>query len=254
MLRAVPHDFNSLTIYQYENPVAAWKGFETAMGSHLDTLSAVLFSSIVRSALLPYGIEEPEDFLHAVGPDLLTMRLEQNSERSILVAGVRDRPALEKIVTRGIGRKSKQDRIGEAVVTEALEKPVAVSFLNGYVTMGPPTEVRRCAEIWSAGGSSSPEAFKVISRFAALPNPANIVTYTNDQERVRAFVSAVSQAQGVYPPAGTTPDLEKSLARLPYTTTETTLIDQGLLRTTRSAFGLFSTLIPLLIPEQLGRR
>jgi hypothetical protein len=254
VLRVVPHDFNSLTIYQYEDSATAWKGFETALVSHLDTLSAVFFTSIVRSALLPYGIEEPVDFLHAVGPDLLTMRLEQNSERSILVAGVSNKQALQKIVARGIGEKFRQERIGEIVVTEALEKPIAASFLNGYVIMGPPTEVRRCAQIWSAGDSTSPEEFKRVSRFAPWPNPANIVTYANDHERVRTFLSAVTQAQGLYPPAGTTPELEKALAQLPYTATETTLIDQGLLRTTRSAFGLFSTLIPLLIPDQLGRR
>jgi hypothetical protein len=56
-LALLPADFYSLTIYKYESPADAWQAVESAVSSHLDTLSAVLFTSLARSALLPYGIE-----------------------------------------------------------------------------------------------------------------------------------------------------------------------------------------------------
>ena len=64
------------------------------------------------------------------------------------------------------------------------------------------------------------------------------------------FVQAISRASG-----GTTADresteLSRKIEQLPYSATETTLGDQGLERITRSSFGQFATLVPLLFPER----
>jgi hypothetical protein len=71
---------------------------------------------------------------------------------------------------------------------------------------------------------------------------ASIVTYANDNERVRNFLATVSALKG-----GTAkPPDSLSNSRVLFSTTETGLDDEGLERRTRSAFGQFSTLVGLL--------
>src|SRR5207247_1785644 len=83
-LKFLPDRVYSLTVYKYADPPAAWQGMASAVTSQLDTLSAVVFTSLVRSALLPYGIEEPEKFLRAASPELVTLRLDPRAERAVL--------------------------------------------------------------------------------------------------------------------------------------------------------------------------
>jgi hypothetical protein len=253
-LALLPEDFYSLTIYKYESPAAAWQGVESAISSQLDTLSAVIFTSLVRSALLPYGIEEPEKFLRAVSPELFTVRLESGAERSLLVAGARDKKVLQEMVTQGLGQSVKGKQFGRAKIVESSEKRSAVSFIDGYLVMGSPADVQRCVQLRSDERPiSNEERFKVVSHFVPFSSSANIVTYTNEVERVRNFLSTIAGAKGAFPnPKGTT-GLNQAFAELPYSATETSLGDHGLERRTRSSFGQFSTLVPLLYSDQLNR-
>jgi hypothetical protein len=84
--------------------------------------------------------------------------------------------------------------------------------------------------------------------FVPLTTSANIVTYTNDADRVRRFVSAVVAVGGARPTNSGA--IEQMIEALPYSATETTLGERGFERTTRSPLGQFSTLLPLLVPEK----
>jgi hypothetical protein len=84
--------------------------------------------------------------------------------------------------------------------------------------------------------------------FVSPSTSTNVVTYTNDADRVRSFFSAIVTAKGG--PTGTSARLEEAIATLPYSTTETTLGDRGIERITRSPLGQFSSLLPLLFPSQ----
>ena len=98
----------------------------------------------------------------------------------------------------------------------------------------------------------SDENLRKMTYFLSSPASGNVVTYTDDGDRVRNFVSAIILAK-----EGTTqpPEhLEESIARLPYSSTETTLGDRGIERITRSPLGQFSTLVPLLFPQQPARQ
>ena len=75
---------------------------KTAVSSQVDALSAIVFSSLLKSALLSYGIDDPESFLGAVDGELLTIRLDETAERSMLIAGVHDRAALRQLLSRGM--------------------------------------------------------------------------------------------------------------------------------------------------------
>src|SRR6185295_19233717 len=103
----LPNDVYSVTSYNFANPAAAWISLKTAVSSQVDALSAIVFSSLLKSTLLSYGIDDPESFLGAVEGELLTIRLDATEDRSMLIAGVHNRASLHQFLLRGISVKSR---------------------------------------------------------------------------------------------------------------------------------------------------
>ncbi|MCM3904793.1 MAG: hypothetical protein ND866_24110 [Pyrinomonadaceae bacterium] len=249
VLDLLPADIHSVSVYRFENPVTTWQTIETALSSQLDTLSAMVVSSLLKSALTPYGIEDPDRFLTLVGPELSTVRLTRDTEHATLIAQVRDEPSLRQLLLGPGGKSLKRHSVGEAELMEIPGKPIGMSFLKGRVLIGPPEDLQLYLEA-ATGNQATPDRIKKLEHFLGRSTSANVVTYTRDTDQVMKFVRAIARAGG-----GTTADREATelslkIAQLPYSATETTLGDQGLERITRSPFGQFATLVPLLFPER----
>lgn len=246
--RVVPDDVYSVTSYRFADPAGAWQSLKTAVSSQVDALYAIVFASLLKSALLSYGIDDPERFLGAVKGELLTLRLDENSDRSILIARVRDRPTLLDLLQKAKLGKTRPASEQQVEMFEDAAGDFAASLSNEFIVMGAPIDVRRYAETRGASAAATSEKFKRLSFFASSSGAANVVTYTNDESRVRSFFATIIATRGK--PAVTASGIEQSISGLPYSVTETTLGNGGLARTTRSPLGQFSTLLPLLFPEQ----
>ncbi len=248
MQHAVPEDFYSVTSYKFTNPASAWQSLKNIISSEVDVLSTIVFSSLLKSSLLSYGIDDPDSFLGAVKGELLTLRLDENAERSILIARVRDRAILRQLVTKKMGPNV---RSGQMQQLEAFEDPqgeFAASFIDDFIVLGTAADVRRYTVDRQASTELNGERSRQLTFFASPNTAANVATYTNDSDRVRSFALAIIAARGT--PLVTSQPIEEAIARLPYSVTETTLSDQGIERITRSPLGQVSTILPLLIPEQ----
>src|SRR6185436_2876365 len=110
-------------------------------------------------------------------------------------------------------------------------------------------DVRYYAGIRHDNRSLSADELKRLTFFVPPSSSANIVTYTDDGNRVRSFINALIAATGARP--ATPQDVDKAVAGLPFSVTETTLGDHGIERTTRSPLGQASSLLPLAIPQQV---
>lgn len=249
--QVLPNDFYSVTSYNFASPSETLQSLRSSISAQVDALSAIVFSSLLKSALLSYGIDDPEKFLGAVNGELLTLRLDENSERALLIAVVQDRAALRVLVAKKMSAAPGSDNPQQPDTFEDSAGEFAASFIGDYVIVGAPSDVRRFGEKLrtNAAGSNTDRLGRITS-FVSKPNAANIVTYTNDRSRVQSFLSAVLQARGM--PAVAPGRLEEAAADLPYSVTETALDDRGLERVTRSPLGQFSTIFPLLFPEQTG--
>lgn len=246
----VPENIHALTMYRFEDPAATWQGLQSALSSHLDTLSAILFTSFLKSALLPYGIEDPGTFLRVVGPELITARFKQDRERAILIAQIRDEPALRSILNKTIDRSAQKDELGKTERPAISDVRSTVNFVNGYVLIGSAEDVRRWSQVLRQSEVTPTKEFQKMTHFVSSSRPACVVTYTNDSDRVRNFISAIARAQGK-PSIVTEPsEVHSTFEDLPFSVTETILDDQGVDRRTRSSFGQFGTLITLLFPEK----
>jgi hypothetical protein len=244
---ALPNVY-SVTTYNFTNPAATWQALKTAISSQVDALSTIVFSSILKSALLSYGIDQPEAFLGAVGGEILTVRLDENSERAILIARVRDRPSLRQLFLRTMRASSRPPGVDHTEFLEDMEQELAVSLGDEFVVSGPTIDVRRYLELTGAGTAIDPQSLRRMTFFASSATAAKVVTYTDDSDRVRRFASTIVANKG----AGVVSSerMEAAIALLPYSVTETTLGERGLERINRSPLGQFSSLVPLLFPEK----
>jgi hypothetical protein len=242
----LPDNFSSATYYRFQNPTMAWQGLKTSVASQVDALSAIFFSSLLKSALLPYGISEPDKFLNLVDGPVITSRLDPDTAGSLLIARMRDENAMRELLIAGMGFRLI-DRSQNSESFSNTETEFAARFVKGFVAIGSPTDVARFAE---QAVSASPDELSASSRIRSTPssNGACVLTYANDSERVREFVSTVVAAGGRT--ALWSDKTEQDLRSLPYSATETNLGEHGIVRVTRSSLGQFSTLLPLVFPER----
>ena len=240
----LPANTYSATYYRFEDPALAWEGLKTSISSNVDALLAVVFSSLMKSALLSYGISDPEAFLRTVRGEVLTLRLDPNADHTMFIAGIRNRETLRALVTKTMKiQVQSQQREGTELFADAAGE-MGVSFVDHIVILGTLADVRS----YSENNRNDEEQVRRMTFFAPLSNSSPIVTYTDDSDRVRRFLSAIMAANGT--PPEELVNLEHSIAKLPYAATETRLVDQRLERITRSPLGQFSTFLPLLIPDE----
>jgi len=244
--KLVPETFQSLTIYRTQNPQAAWVAMDSAVSSKLDALSAVVFASLLKSALSVYGITDPQELLATLAPPLVTLRTDPGAEGSILIARVRDRQALRRLLAKQLF-SGNRGQIMEGVHSDPdSSKEFAAVIVNDYVLVGKTENVKRCVvavrnnQIISAGTK--------LQRFIHFaPNStATIVTFTNDEPRLNSVISVLSALKGQAPSPEKAEVLRRVVQDAAFAATETTLSTIGIERRTRSALGQFSTLFSLL--------
>ncbi len=242
----LPADTFSVTNYNFADPAVAWHALNAAVSSQLDTLAAVFFTTVSRASLAQYGIDEPDAFLRAIKPELLTARLDAAAERSVVVASIHDEAALRRFVTRQFGAKAHTERIGNNEIILSADERSAASFVDGFITLGSPEDLRRCLS-HDPGTSFLADA---TSRNTAVQESANVVSYAQDGERIRGLLTTMARMRGANSSVANSADVDRVIKQLPYAVTETKLEQQGLERRTRSPLGQFSSLVSLLSPDQ----
>ena len=205
----------------------------------------------VRDSLLTYGIEDPELFLGGVKGNLCTVRLDHQGDRQLLIARVGDQSKVIDVFQGRMGFMKKNSTLTDTNVFENSEGSTSAAINDSIVVVGHPADVQQyfriAADSTKIEKSSQPQR---ITHFAGSPALSSVVTYTNDDDRVRAcIVSILSVSGGELSSA-----LDSRIASLPYAATDTSLSEEGLTRITRSSMGQFSTIIPLLIPERVLAR
>ena len=242
MMKMLPEHVYSVTLYNFEDPLATWKAVQTAMSAQLDTLSAIVFTSVFKAALTSYGIDDPERFLQTIGPEILTARLRRDSERSVLIAPIRDEAALRQFLRDQFHLQGES--FSDGLLVEVPGKQIGVTLVKGHLVLGHDFDVRLCLGSFLLGQTT----VKQLTESSGDSNPSSITTYTRDDERVLNFFGAIARAEGRT--VTKSDELTRKLEALPYSSTQTTLGDRGLERTTVSSFGQFGNVVPLLFPER----
>jgi hypothetical protein len=243
--KLVPSSFESLTIYRAKEPAAAWSSLDSAVASKLDALPAVLFGTLLKSSLSPYGISNPKEALTTLNPPLLTMKPSAAAEGSVLIARVNDETRLRRSLSEEVFTADK-GQILEGLQSEPdPAKEFAAVFADGYVLLGKTENMKQClAELRKSEAVAASGKAEVQN--SARESSAAIVTYANDEARLNGFISTLLTLQGRQLSSDELAALQNTQKRSSFSATETRLSDAGIERKTRSAFGQFSTLVSLL--------
>ena len=242
-------EFYSISQYRFDDPLAVWQELKTTISARIDSLSAVFINSMLKSSLLSYGIEDPELFLGGVKSNICTVRIDHQGDRQLLVAHVRDQSKLINLFKSRMGFLKRSSTLNNTIVYENAEGSASAAMNDSFIVVGHPVDVQQYFRIASDfTGTENRTHSQRITHFTGSPTSGAVLTYTNDDERVRACIVSIVSGAGGEP----SPDLESRIATLPYAVTETSLSDEGLSRITRSSLGQFSTIIPLVLPQQIS--
>lgn len=247
----LPADTYSISLYNYRDPAQAWRALNSTITSQLDTLTAILIGRLLDAALKPYGIEEPDAFLRAIGPEIVTARLDDSGSRTVTIVEVRDEKALRDFVSKRLGAKPRSESVGDAVLLVSNnEKHDAASFVRNHLILGTDETVRRCLEAEMKNQTlATADDFRKTLQTVSTSNPASVVTYTEDHVPARTFIEAISNQKGAREHPTNQEALEKSLEQLRYAVSETQVVEGGFERRTRSSFGQFGSLASQFVPS-----
>jgi len=240
----LPAETYSLSRYNCRDPAQAWRGLNVAITSQADTLGSIIITRVLDALLQPYGIEEPDSFLSAIGSEIATARLDDANSGTVTIVEVRDEKPLQKFVTQRIGAKPRIEVVGEVVMLISNnEKRDAASFVGGHLILGNAENVRRCLEALRLKQTlSADDDFRRTTNHTSATNSANVATFTEDYEHARSFMKAMSNQRGLRERPINEVALENALKGLRYAVSETQIVEGGFEKKTRSSFGQFGTL------------
>lgn len=243
--RLLPADTYQVTQYNYRDPEVAWRGFQSAIASQLDPLSAPFVGVVLDGALKPYGIEKPREFLRAVGPEITTARLDGDGDSTVLIVAARDARVLREQLRRRFGTLERTKKIGaaEMIISQRPDQGVA-SFVSDYLITGSEESVRRCLMAHAAGDTlAAKEDFRRIAERLPADNRFNVVTYTEDGESTRRFFSRLAARNRTAATPVDAERFEELLQSNAFSVTSTELADGGFIRQTYSSLGQLGKLV-----------
>jgi hypothetical protein len=245
----VPEGFESLTMYR-KPPAPSFSSLVSAVSFKLDAVPAVLFGEFLGSSLSVYGLSNPKEALTVLDPPLLTMRVSEVADGSVLIARVRDEGRMRSLLASDELFKDDKGQILDGLESSPdPQKEFTAVFADGYVMLGKTEHMQ--ASLQALRTNKSADAKKYLS-WPSDWNSAPILTFANDEDRLNNFILTLLQLQGRRLSTDELANLRGMFQGAPYSTTETRLNSFGIERTTRSGFGLFSTLVSLLQTSASG--
>jgi len=192
--------------------------------------------------LTPYGISDPKEVLTTLAPPLLTLRPSAAFDGSVLVARVIDETRLKRSLVQELFRSSNGQMVNGIQSELDPELEFSAVFADGYVLLGRTENMQSCLSALRQSAAMNSGKMQQESQ----ENSAPILTYANDELRLKNFISTLMMLQGRRLSAEEIADLQKSLRDYSFSSTETRLGSSGIERKTHSAFGQFSTFVSLL--------
>ena len=247
-LTFVPPDTHSVSVYHLRDVEGLWRDLNAQVSSHADVVGAIAARPLLRSLFKPYGIDDPDTFVRAVGTHVETIRLEENST-SVLATEAFDRQSLRRLAQQRLGPAMKTEIVDDSELLLSGSDNWAASFADNHFLIGPAEAVRRCLQAKAQTQSlTSVEAFRRALRLLDVSLPITTATFTDDRRAAISLVELFSQRErSAF--STNAPAIDEASRSLPYSVNVTILKDNGFEWTSRSAFGLLGSLLVKFAPE-----
>lgn len=223
----ISSDAVSVTRYGLKDTRLAWRSVLLTSQKLTDGLSGEIIASFSNSLFEPYGIDDGEGFLGAVGQPVFTLRFDAEGERSVVIASVRDPEALKLTIAKELDLTKEPETEGSFQIWRSEENEIAAAFSENILLLGDSESVAKCVKTY---GSE-----------AVSPNPSldqNFITSN------AAVVTIGQQGSELLPIANvlSSKPAEKIPTNFTFFT-ETRFNQNGMERRTISDFGMIGTII-----------
>lgn len=132
----LPEDTGSVTHYNLQNPLIAYRSLILTAAKSADPVSGRLIAAFSDSMLQPYGVSDAEAFLATVGPELVTLQTHRDEDASAAIAIVKDREGLIKVLERSIGTSADPNIADGTVVWVSVDKSAAAAIAGDVLVLG----------------------------------------------------------------------------------------------------------------------
>jgi len=150
----IPPSAASTTRYLLKEPQVAWRSVLLTTQKKTDETSGLLIAAFASRVFEPYGVEEPEVFLSAVGGELYTAKLTPDSEDVVVLATIKDAAKVRNSLAKEInfGRPAESQLGGSLWKSEDGE--LAAAIVGEAIIVGDAASVIKCLEARHAGPSA----------------------------------------------------------------------------------------------------
>ena len=222
----VPLEIFSVTRYNLQNPLIAWRSLLLVASKNTDELNAKILVQNSNSLLESYGVKDAETFLSAVDTEILTVNFDAEGEKSVVIVGVKDAEKLKKSIA-DINFKAQSEKNLNAEIWRTRDKSVAAAFVENRLILGNSESVLLCLQAKQNGQNFAKNpAFKFFSESKTVA-----VTAGSEIDSAEKVVEVLAELK------------EENSRITTHFLTETRYNEKGLERKTVSDFGLIGAII-----------
>ncbi|HMO80356.1 MAG TPA: hypothetical protein PKD24_06160 [Pyrinomonadaceae bacterium] len=217
----------SLTRYDLRDPQVAWRSILLTAQKLTDELSGELIGTFSSGLFEPYGIDEPELFLSAIGPVIYTATLDEAGDRVIFAATIKDADKVKQALAKEFETARPAEKLGEADTWTTADGSMRAVFSGTTLVVG---DAEAAAEFYKRLADSAASADRP---FFEIFNSSTATSVTIGTDAT----SAVQIAEVI------TEKKDENTAVTTGWLTETRPNRNGIERRSVSPFGLIGTII-----------
>ncbi len=217
-----PANAASVTRYDLKDLRIAWRSLLLTAQRQTDALAGKIISEFSNIFFEPYGIANPELFLESATSKIVTVRLDDEGEKLVVIAGIDDYANMKKSISDEVDFSAPPLKMNGEEMWQSKDGTLAFARQMGFVLIGDPLNIKTCID-------ASENHFENFSSFAKGRSP--VITFANESITTAAVMDVLSQRKS---------DNAKFVTRY---STETRFTKTGIERRTVSDFGLIGSII-----------
>ncbi len=230
--RFIPIDHASATRYNFKDAQIAWRSVLLTAGANTDQVSGGLLTAFSSSLFEPYGVDDAETFLSAVGSPIQTVRFDPEGDEVAATARIVKMETLKRAVAKEFVLSKQPEKFENADLWRSADGDLAMATVEDRLVIGEAKSVERCLIARNQGRDLA-----TLSTNAKLGDfSAPVVTFGTDADPRATLVAVLSEKKG------------DNAALTQEYSVESRFSQNGIERRTVSDFGLVGAIIGRLDP------
>ncbi len=190
MFELVPANAYSVTRYNMKTPRIAFRSLVIGAAGKVSPDAARYVPALGAALLEPYGVADPEAFLGAADPYILTVRLDADGDEGIAIVSTNDYSAMERSFPDELIDGSRSS-VGGAELRTSEDGSFAVGRKGDLVVLGDKESVEKCL-LAAEKQVAAPAAgdIRYSGFFADIRRPEHtVITVSRDRETASKLAS-----------------------------------------------------------------